>query len=59
MYLLLPTQEGVDGWNQMVQNLNAATLHTAMDTMTEREVHLLLPKFKMETTIRGELKEVS
>lgn len=59
MYLLLPTQEGVDGWNQMVQSLNAANLNRAMEAMREREVHLLLPKFKMETTLRSELKEVS
>lgn len=59
MYLLLPVQEGVHGWSQMVQNLNAANLNLAMNTMAEREVHLLLPKFKMETTIRKELKQVS
>lgn len=59
MFLLLPMEAGRTAWNRMVQNLNAANLNLAMDTMTEREVHLLLPKFKMETTIRQELKEVS
>ncbi|KAK4321056.1 hypothetical protein Pmani_008108 [Petrolisthes manimaculis] len=57
MYLLLPKHEGVDGWSQLVQNLNADRLSRAINNLQERNVHLLLPKFKMETTIRDELKE--
>ncbi|KAK3863549.1 hypothetical protein Pcinc_030699 [Petrolisthes cinctipes] len=55
MYLLLPESEGVNGWSQLVQNLNADRLSRALNNLKKRNVHLLLPKFKMETTIREDL----
>ncbi|CAL4063085.1 unnamed protein product, partial [Meganyctiphanes norvegica] len=56
MFILLPPFiSGEPGFNAMVQSLNSSTLRNAMDYMRRMEVHVELPKFKMEEVIGNEL----
>lgn len=60
MYILLPPFiTGEQGFNAMVENLNATTLHYAIDNMWRVEVEVIVPKFKLEQLIGDELMDVS
>lgn len=59
MYILLPPFiSGEQGFNAMVENLNATTLHYAIDDMWRLEVEVVIPKFKLEQMVGDELMEV-
>merc|ERR1712212_1481583 len=58
MYILLPPFiSGDNGFNAMVENLNASTLHDAIDNMWRIEVEVTIPKFKLEQMVNDELIE--
>lgn len=56
MVLLLPTDEGPQGFQKMVKAMNGANLHAVLDTgLQNTNVELQLPKFKMERAYKDEL----
>lgn len=56
MVLLLPTEEGPQGFQEMVAAMSGANLRTVLDTgLKERSVYLQLPRFKLEHTIKEKL----
>ncbi|XP_037790831.1 serine protease inhibitor 88Ea-like [Penaeus monodon] len=56
MYILLPPFiSGEQGFNAMVENLNATTLHYAIENMWRLEVEVVVPKFKLEQLVGDEL----
>ncbi|XP_071519922.1 uncharacterized protein [Panulirus ornatus] len=56
MVLLLPTEEGPQGFREMVAAMSGANLRTVLDTgLQERTVYLKLPRFKLEKTLEDEL----
>jgi len=56
MFILLPPFiSGEEGFNAMVQSLNASSLRYAMDNMWPIQVTVEIPKFKMEQQIGDEL----
>ncbi|XP_071519751.1 leukocyte elastase inhibitor-like [Panulirus ornatus] len=57
MVLLLPTEEGPQGFQKMVKAMNGANLHAVLDTgLQNTYVELQLPKFEMKHTYKDELK---
>ncbi|KAK7015567.1 hypothetical protein SK128_004148 [Halocaridina rubra] len=56
MYILLPPFiTGENGFNAMVERLNADTLHDAIDNMWRIQVEVVIPKFKLQQSVGDEL----
>ncbi|XP_069179921.1 serine protease inhibitor 88Ea [Procambarus clarkii] len=56
MYILLPPFiSGENGFNAMVERLNASLLHEAFNNMWRMQVEVIIPKFKLEQLIENEL----
>jgi serpin B len=49
MYVILPT-EGSD-INRLISKMTPQAYHQAMDMLTQQQVRLLLPRFKVETSM--------
>lgn len=56
MFILLPRDRSEEALEMMVERLTGATLKSAMRKLSSRNVKVGLPKFKLETSIRDELK---
>ncbi|XP_047489434.1 leukocyte elastase inhibitor-like [Penaeus chinensis] len=56
MFVLLPRDRSEEALEMMVERLTSATLKSAMRKLSGRNVTVGLPKFKLETSIREELK---
>lgn len=61
MVLLLPMEEGTQGFANMVSKLNQNNLRavTLEKNLVKKNVDLLLPKFKLEQTVSESLIPVS
>lgn len=60
MYILLPPFiSGENGFNAMVERLNASLLHEAFNNMWRTQIKVVIPKFKLEQMVENELIEVS
>lgn len=58
MYVLLPPFiSGQNGFNAMVERLNATTLQNAIDNTWRLQVEVVLPKFKLEQMVGDELMQ--
>ncbi|KAK8741756.1 hypothetical protein OTU49_002378 [Cherax quadricarinatus] len=56
MYILLPPFiSGENGFNAMVERLNASLLTEAFNNMWRMQVEVILPKFKLEQLVEDEL----
>ncbi|XP_042870167.1 leukocyte elastase inhibitor A-like [Penaeus japonicus] len=55
-FFLLPRDRSEEALEMMVERLTGASLKSAMRRLRNRNVTVGLPKFKLETTIRDELK---
>lgn len=59
MVLLLPQEEGLQGYEAMVRAMSGARLRQVIDTgLRDTKVELYLPKFRLEHTIKDELIQV-